>query len=256
MYSINPVLLQRAVNVCVVGAGGTGSQILTGLAQLHTAMLALGHPGGLSVHVIDDDEVSEANVGRQMFYPCDVGMPKSVVLVNRINLTMGTDWKAEIGRVCENTRFNQTDLVIGCVDNRKARKSILTACQNERKWNGATLWLDIGNRLSDGQCILGEIGVRSKNAVRLPHAADFFPEIADDSIPEDDTPSCSLAAALEKQSLFINRGVSLYALNLLWELFRFGQLNYHGNFVNLKTGSARPLLVDPEAWKRRGFQLH
>ena len=58
----------------VIGAGGTGSQMLMGLAQLHTAMIALGHPGGLDVTVIDSDQVSEANVGRQMFYPSDVGL--------------------------------------------------------------------------------------------------------------------------------------------------------------------------------------
>lgn len=255
MHTINPSLLNREVKVCVVGAGGTGSQILTGLAQLHTAMCALGHPGGLSVTVVDDDEVSEANVGRQMFYPCDVGHPKSVVLVNRINMTMGTQWEAAVDRITDQHSLSATDLVIGCVDNRKARKSILAAATNVRR-HGSMYWLDIGNRLADGQCILGEIGVRNSSTIRLPHAADFFPEIIDDSIPEDDTPSCSLAAALEKQSLFINRGVSLYALNLLWELFRFGQINFHGNFVNLKTGIARPLLVDPEAWNRRGFQLH
>ena len=64
---------------------------------------------------------------------------------------------------------------------------------------------------------------------------------------------CSLADALEKQSLFVNRGVSLYALNLLWELFRYGQIGYHGVFVNLKNARTTPLPVDPEAWARFGY---
>lgn len=53
-------------------------------------MIALGHPGGLEVTVIDSDQVSEANVGWQMFYPSDVGLSKATVLVNRINMAMGS----------------------------------------------------------------------------------------------------------------------------------------------------------------------
>lgn len=255
-YNIKPALLQRAVNVVVVGAGGTGSQILTGLAQLHLAMVALGHPGGLNVVAMDDDLVSEANVGRQMFYPPDVGLPKAHVLINRINMTFGMDWTASATRVDQKTDFMSVDLVIGCVDNRRARKAILGAMQRGK----GGLWLDVGNRLHDGQAILGEVirkgPVSVETAInRLPHAADLFPEIIDDSQDgTDDTPSCSLAEALEKQSLFVNRGMALYALNLLWELFRFGKIDYHGVFVNLKTARTSPLAIDQATWERFGYK--
>ena len=99
IHHLVPELLTREVRVTVIGAGGSGSQMLMGLAQLHTAMLALGHPGGLDVTVVDADQVSEANVGRQMFYPSDVGLSKASVLVNRINMAMGTGWKAQMRRL-------------------------------------------------------------------------------------------------------------------------------------------------------------
>jgi len=251
IHHLAPELLSREVRVAVIGAGGTGSQMLMGLAQLHTAMLALGHPGGLDVTVIDSDQVSEANVGRQMFYPSDVGLPKATVLVNRINMAMGTGWKAETRRVTAAESL-RTDLAIGCVDNRLARKAILESVAR----SGGGYWLDLGNRLHDGQVILGEVPARwaKSDAHRLPHAVDLLPEIADESQEaDDDTPSCSLADALEKQSLFVNRGVSLYALNLLWELLRYGQIGYHGVFVNLKNARTTPLPVDPEAWARFGY---
>ncbi len=44
IHLLSPELLTREVHVAVIGAGGTGSQMLTGLAQLHTSMIALGPP--------------------------------------------------------------------------------------------------------------------------------------------------------------------------------------------------------------------
>lgn len=49
-------------------------------ARIHASLLRLGHPGGLSVDVVDPDVVSEANIGRQPFSPYDVGRPKVEVL--------------------------------------------------------------------------------------------------------------------------------------------------------------------------------
>lgn len=247
-HFIRSRLLTKAVQVTVVGAGGTGSQVITGLAQLDRAMRSLGHPGGLQVTVVDDDTVSEANVGRQMFWPSDVGLTKAEVLVHRINMAMGLNWKARVARVGEDDLG--CDLVIGCVDNRAARKAILDGA------GAGTYWLDFGNRAEDGQCILGEIVGRyaaQDREDRLPTVAEFFPEIVDPSLDgTDDTPSCSLAQALEKQGLFVNRGVALYGLNLLWRLFRHGRIDHHGVFMNLATGRTAPLPVDPAAWERMG----
>src|SRR5689334_7068613 len=89
IHRIVPRLLSGQVNVALAGAGGNGSQMLSGLARLHLALLKLGHPGGLKVTVWDPDLVSESNIGRQLFYPSDIGQPKSFVLVNRYNLAYG-----------------------------------------------------------------------------------------------------------------------------------------------------------------------
>lgn len=249
VHKLRQGLLSNVVNVFVVGAGGTGSLVIEGLVKQHMAMKALGHPHGLHVTIMDDDFVSEANVGRQGFYPCDVGLPKAAVLATRINMSYGLDWKAKVARLDESARGTNADIVIGCVDNRKARKAILENFEG-------SYWLDIGNRLDNGQVILGEIPRQweRQKAGRLPHAADLFPEMIDESADaEDDLPSCSLADALEKQSLLVNRGVALYALNLLWELFRFGQIESHGVFVNMKASRTSPLMIDADVWKRMGY---
>jgi hypothetical protein len=48
-------LLRRSVRVLVVGCGGTGGALASGLPYLHQAMLAAGHPGGLDVTLMDGD---------------------------------------------------------------------------------------------------------------------------------------------------------------------------------------------------------
>lgn len=61
-YLLDP---RHPVTVNVIGAGGTGSQVVTSLARMDTALWKLGHPG-LFVRVYDPDTVSESNIGRQL----------------------------------------------------------------------------------------------------------------------------------------------------------------------------------------------
>ncbi|TPQ30632.1 PRTRC system ThiF family protein [Cupriavidus pinatubonensis] len=249
VHQIPVAMTQRAWSVAVVGAGGTGSALLPNLARLHHAMLELGHPGGIDCTVYDDDTVSETNVGRQGFYPVDVGQYKATLLVNRLNILMGTRWEAETRRVGSKDRFT-CDMVIGCVDTRAARKAILGAMQR----GGGGYYFDCGNESNSGQVILGQ--VRGKAAERLPHVGDLFPELLNPKGDKADTaPSCSMADALRKQSLVINQAIAVQAYNLLWTLFRTGTLQYCGAFVNLAAGRTNPLPVDPVAWERFGYKL-
>jgi len=63
-YLLNP---QHPVTVNLIGAGGTGSQVLTCLARLDVTLRALGHPG-LFVTLYDPDIVTDANIVR-LFRP-------------------------------------------------------------------------------------------------------------------------------------------------------------------------------------------
>jgi PRTRC genetic system ThiF family protein len=131
IHQIHPHLLNRQVQVAVIGAGGTGSQLMNNLVRLHLALIALGHPGGLHVTLWDDDTVSEANVGRQSFYPGDIGSAKAATIINRINLAFQLNWSSRVERI-DSTSVLKAHIVIGCVDNRKARLAILQAAQRNR----------------------------------------------------------------------------------------------------------------------------
>ena len=58
-YLLNP---QHPITISLIGAGGTGSQVLTCLARLDVTLRNLGHPG-LFITLYDPDDVSEANIG-------------------------------------------------------------------------------------------------------------------------------------------------------------------------------------------------
>lgn len=242
--------------IVLIGAGGTGSQVLTGLARLHTALLARGQPG-LEVTVCDPKPVTEATIGRQLFAPADIGRNKAEVLVHRLNLFFGLTWQACPENFNSNFGTVHMDpILISCVDTRKARASIMAWCKSGFGGKGNhraySYLLDCGNGLHDGQVLLGQrpCGRKAERKTRLPHPYRLFPDLIDKSKPEDNTPSCSLLEALEKQSLFINQLVATHALQLLANLLLDGGTDHCGVFFNARTGRSHPLPVDPDHWKR------
>lgn len=238
-------LQEGEINVLLVGCGGNGAQMLMGLASLDTALRAISSRF-LQVVVADDDTVSEANLGRQPFYRCDLGNSKARTLVERINLAHGLDWQAVHGRAPEAVSVEGFDLLITCVDTASARRSIgkaLDACEQQfHNRKAPSYWLDLGNRAADGQFLIGcpERGGKDKPG-RLPTVLEYFPELADETAAEDDAPSCSVAVALERQSLFVNRVVASHALALLFDLLGRGSIGHAGAFINLASGQAVPI---------------
>lgn len=236
----------RVINVLLVGCGGNGAQMLMGLASLDAAMRAISSRS-LHVTVVDDDIVSEANLGRQPFYRCDIGASKARTLTERINIAHGLEWRAVHGRAPSAIGLGGIDLLISCVDTAAGRRALGAAIADGI--SSPRYWLDLGNRATDGQFIIGcPERAYGKKADRLPTVLEYFPEIADESAAEDDAPSCSVAEALERQSLFINRVVASNALALLFDLLGRGSIGHAGAFMNLGSGQAMPIpLPNPTA---------
>jgi PRTRC genetic system ThiF family protein len=219
--------------VVVVGCGGTGSAVLGGLPFLHQAMLATGCPG-LHVIVADGDKVTATNCVRQPFSESEIGLYKSVVLVNRLNLFWGLNWHASTEYVTEKTQ-GKADIIISCVDTRDARLDITKS----PLFKDCVYWLDLGNTADGGQFVLGQPknDRNRKTPGRLPTVAELFPEIVTPLLDSaDDLPACSAVEALERQEPFINQTLAYHSLAMLARLFRYGRLSYHGGFINLSTG--------------------
>ncbi len=246
------------IEVNLIGAGGTGSKVLTALLEMNYSLNALGH-AGLQVRLWDDDIVTDANLGRQRFAESEVGLYKSVALINRSNRWAGTNWKAEtekferdgLGRLPENA---QAGIYISCVDGVKARfeiAEILKGLNNNRTFcNQAKYWMDFGNGQSTGQVLLSTIGTikqpKSEKYLaigNLPFITDEYGELLKQSEATDNTPSCSLAEALEKQDLYINPSLAQMGCSLLWRLFRHGMTENKGFFHNLDNFTTQPIKV-------------
>ena len=252
-YLINPT---NPVTVNLIGAGGTGSRMLTELARMNHSLIALGHVG-LQVNLFDDDIVTTANQGRQLFADSEVGLSKVVALINRNNRFFGTNWKAVTEQFSSaNLKFlpnqGKANIYISCVDTVSARFDIASFLQDCTKQSNfertkSLYWLDIGNARNTGQAVLSTIGeIKQPNSKlyrtvsNLPMVTDEFEELLK-AQTDNNEPSCSLAEALEKQDLFINSALANMGASLLWKLLREGMTEQRGFFLNLKTFCLHPL---------------
>jgi PRTRC genetic system ThiF family protein len=249
-HQIHPELLKHRVRLLVVGCGGNGSAIAAGLPYLHQALLAYGHPEGLHVTLLDPDVISPTNCVRQPFSQSEIGLYKSVVLVNRLNLFWGLDWEGIPDGLDPKRRLDGVDIVIGCVDTRKARAAIAKCTED---WSEVDYWLDLGNNSDSGQFVLGEpLNRRNRrHRLRLRTVSELFPEVIEDELDDDGLPSCSAAEALDRQEPFVNPTLANHALALLARLFRYGTISYNGAFASLSSlSSVQALRVDPKYWRR------
>lgn len=261
VHIIAPDLLQpyNPVRVNLIGAGGTGSQVLTALARINHSLIALQHPG-LMVRVFDNDKVEPANLGRQLFTTDEIGLYKSVALINRINRFFGTNWKAITELYNKETISGEPELAvstltISCVDSVPARFEIADilkqiAKNNRHYRDSPTYWMDFGNSRDTGQVILSTVkdvkqpkSKRFKAVSTLPFVTDEFKDLLQMAQQNDNTPSCSLAEALTKQDLFINSTLANMGASLLWQIFREGILFNRGCFINLRDFRTQPVKI-------------
>lgn len=243
---------QHSCRILVLGCGGTGSEIVDALARLDHVLRALGHPG-LDITLQDGDTVSAANVGRQRFLAADVGNNKAEVLARRYGFLMLVDLQHVPKHQSAADRkklhsLGNIDLVITAVDRASVRTELADAW---RQQTSGPLWLDCGNGASTGQVVLGHLAGAEKG--RLPHVLDLFPGIR--TTPDDDQPSCSVAAAIRTQHLGVNRFMADAAVfTVLAPLFTQGQIEHHGAVVDMAKPNVAPIRIDPNVWAFYGYK--
>lgn len=244
---------RRPVRVSVIGAGGSGSEVIDALARLDYALIAMGGQG-LSITLWDGDTVSPSNVGRQRFLHCDVGLNKADVLAERYGMLMGTQIESVPSMFDIEAAFDgpsvyrqPTDLLISCVDRASVRVEI---GQFFRRRRSELLWMDLGNGAHTGQVVLGHAGM--PDGPRLPNVWDLYPSLAE--VDDHDEPSCSLEEAIRHQRLGVNRFMADTAVfTLLAPLMQEGVITSHGAFIDMRKPSIGALRIERSAWSFLGF---
>lgn len=252
----SPVTLRipdfKYVYMTLVGCGGTGSHIASGLVAIGHALRERSI--GFDLLFIDPDRVEVKNVGRQLFSSGDVGEYKADVLAGRLNAAFGE-------RIMSATRnLDPLDimptgdglhLVIGAVDNPAARALIADVVKST---NGLLWWLDCGNENHSGQVLLGNA---AKNAAmrgaialglidRLPAPSLVYPDLV--STPKKQKvkrgASCADLTASGEQSLMINRLVAAWALSMLHDFLITRDLRYFGVAIDQCWAGLRTYTID------------
>lgn len=240
---------QHKVSVNLIGAGGTGSHVLTNLAMINCGLIGLGRQP-LFVKVYDPDIVTDANIGRQTFSPADLGQNKAEVLVTRINRFYGTHWHSVSELYSEkNYDKRQANITISCVDSVKSRQNILESFEKKkdnRSYDTDLYWMDIGNSVNSGQIILGTTRIIKQLKGGRPYLPNFFDEFSWEELKANEgknEPSCSMAEALLRQDLFVNKIMATYATHMLWELLTKFRISYQGIYVNLETMKTSKIMI-------------
>lgn len=242
-YIHNPT---HPVIVVLAGCGGTGTHMATNMALLDATLLQLNHPG-LHVYLYDPDKVEKHNIGRQMFYPGDIGKNKAEIMAARINLTFGTDWTAVPVKFGDHDNDHRPHITISCVDSAKERAKIFKSLDwKPKNYSVDQYWLDTGNAVNTGNVILGSTAIKQpkskkfKTVSRLKSVNDMF-ELK--KIKDDDIISCSAFEALKRQSLTINKIVADFAYDMLWKLFSEIYITHKGYWINMEKGRVSPIPV-------------
>lgn len=252
-HYVNKSIIDYSPSVIVVGAGGNGTQMVSGLARINEAIKALGHPG-IDLHLYDGDSISEANIGRQIgFSKSDIGENKAITLITRINNFYGVSWKGYPFMLTNASlpyRGRGCDIVITATDNVESR----FLAQRLR----GTYWMDLGNTKDTGQVVIGTKGTvaqphKEGTTGKLPVVTDLY-KLKKEAGKKEQGPSCSLEQAIQRQDLLINQMVSTAALQIIWQMLRQGYLEHHGAFVDGKRLTTRPLPINKEIWKRMGVK--
>jgi len=252
-YIVNPQSMAVNFNILVVGCGGTGGFVSEGLCRLLAK-------SDIPIVLIDHDRVEPHNLVRQHFFEGDVGKFKSQALAERLARQFGRrvgysvypyahDLINEELGAHMSTRLAQ-GIIIGCVDNANARRSIA------EHFEYGNWWIDAGNGYSSGQVLIGNTANLehyegafhddTHEVYRLPLPTRQLPSLlAPSTAPLTNLMDCAEAVAAEEQSPVINQAMATLVLEFLYRLLT-KKLTWMGAYIDLDAGTLQAVPAEPE----------
>jgi PRTRC genetic system ThiF family protein len=241
-----------------VGCGGIGGQLAPSTARI--ARECQRHFEEVTVSFFDGDIVEDKNIRRQQFCEAEIGHNKAEALAYRLNMAWGMEIRAYPihfkGTI--DTAFSEPNtltILIGCVDNAVARRSLHEIISRQRPGeDNPTWWLDGGCLQTQRQILLGN--TKDTNILTsglalpglctaLPSPAWLHPELL--KARADERPghqqSCAEAALTDPQSLTINMVIAAQMADYLLRLLVTKDLCRYATYIDMDSGSMRSLSI-------------
>jgi PRTRC genetic system ThiF family protein len=251
------------VQIVIVGCGGIGAYMVMHVGRLMRVLY--DSVKGVNLTLCDPDIVKPENLGRQLFCEAEVGEHKAMALARRyggawgLNCIVSTEEYSERLLLHEGSDLN---IIIGCVDNTRARQTIShTLNRNPERVGPSSMpkywWLDCGNLKDTGRVLLGSgpsaehcrgVFIGKKHCVGLPSPALQTPDLL---IPQRDETdyanmSCAQLQTANLQSLNINAAIAVQANDMLTRLLVTRNLKRYQCAVNMASGSVKSSYTTPE----------
>jgi hypothetical protein len=238
-------LRQVKTSIAVIGCGGTGGFVAEGLCRFL--------PASMQLQLVDHDRVEERNLYRQNFYHSDLGRFKSEALAQRLSEKF--DRPIAYSTLPFSALGGCPDLMIGCVDNGRARQDIAELINNIHFTYNYYMgwWVDAGNGANYGQVLIGNRPLMALNneafescqgiCYGLPLPTIQSPGLLLELPP---APSCAEAVAQDEQSPTINQCMAALVLEAVHRILT-GTCPWMQLYVDMSTGNVRSVFATPEA---------
>ncbi len=261
-------------DIVLVGAGATGSHLLSFLTQL------VANFDTHRIRIVDADHVEEKNLLNQKFLAEDVSRLKAEVLCERYQSaypeldisyldTYVTDKEQFVEYLGQAARRRKVmPILVGCVDNNATRKIFDEAFYDERI--PGLIYIDAGNGTDQrvGQVVVGYKSSEVKQVpdrngsyntfcvgnvgtgIVLPPAADVFPEIRAEEQTVAQSVSCGASLNEHPQNIATNLMSALTIFAILNNILAFNQITSHISYFDaehLQLTTRLPQAVAPES---------
>lgn len=263
-------LIERdSISLALVGCGGTGSWLAPTVVRT-ARLLTEKFNKTVRVVFVDPDSVEPKNCYRQNFAEFEVGLNKAETLARRYGLAWGMDvvalprpFDVNLDKHLNEDRrtYYGLSVVIGCVDNARARSQILSYVSEQVPFGSAHWWLDCGNDRHSGQVLLGGFNNKDNKAFfpapgycsRLPLPTEQHPDLLVEQPAENPMEaglSCADLALRGAQGLAVNQQVAAIAGSYLLQMLVYGSLTHFQTYVDQISGTMRSTPITERALQK------
>ena len=214
--------MELIYNIIVVGAGGTGSALLSKLARFSS--VSKQKINGL---VVDGDRVEHKNLERQNFFENSVGKYKAEQIVDLAADSYGLNWSFLNEYLLEEEQLNKAfaslnkkdsyskfvNVLFGCVDNHRARQVMEAWFENQKD----AFYIDSANDEFDGEIV---IGTRFNDLVYSPSRAFYYEDVLTDNSPSVVEESCAVRNISSPQHQVTNDLAGNICLTILVDILK------------------------------------